>query len=119
MANNSNPLNPGGGEAGTQLLPAKSSDAQSKKAPLYHVILHDDNQHTYDYVIVMLMRLFGKDQASAFEHAQEVDATGVTIVETTTLERAELKRDQIRAFGRDPLIPTSSGSMSATIEPAE
>ena len=116
MASNANPSNPGGG---TQLLPAKSSDAQTKLAPLYHVILHDDDQHTFDYVIVMLMRLFGKDQACAFKHAQEVHTTGVTIVETTNLERAELKRDQIRAFGRDPLIRTSSGSMCATIEPAE
>ena len=116
MAKNVNPSNPDGG---TQLLPAKSSDVQTKLAPQYHVILHDDDQHSYDYVIVMLMRLFGKDQASAYEHAREVDTTGVTIVETTNLERAELKRDQIRAFGRDPLIPTSSGSMCATIEPAE
>jgi ATP-dependent Clp protease adaptor protein ClpS len=118
MAESSNPSNPGGG-TGTQLLPAKSSNAQTKMAPLYHIILHDDQQHTYDYVIVMLMQLFGKDQASAFQHAREVDQAGASVVETTTLERAELKRDQIRAFGRDPLIKTSSGSMCATIEPAD
>jgi ATP-dependent Clp protease adaptor protein ClpS len=43
----------------------------------------------------------------------------VSIVETTTLERAELKRDQIRAFGPDKYSNNSKGSMSATIEPAE
>ena len=39
------------------------------------------------------------------------------IVLTTTKEHAELKRDQIHAFGADRLIARSKGSMSASIEP--
>ena len=35
-----------------------------------------------------------------------------------TFERAELKRDQISAFGRDWRIARCEGSMSAIIEPA-
>jgi ATP-dependent Clp protease adaptor protein ClpS len=50
--------------------------------------------------------------------AWEVHTQGRVIVLTTTLELAELKRDQIHAFGPDPLIPRCKGSMSATIEPA-
>jgi ATP-dependent Clp protease adaptor protein ClpS len=96
-----------------------STERETRLAPLYHVILHDDDKHTYDYVILMLMRLFGKTAEQAFRHALEVDTTGVTIVDTTTLERAELKRDQIRAYGKDPLIPDSPGGMYATIEPAD
>ena len=114
----SNPTDPTRGKPGTQVLPAPA-DPITRKAPLYHVILHDDDMHTYHYVIAMLMQLFGKNHELAYKHACEVDSTGVTIVDTTTLERAELKRDQIRAYGRDPLIPNSNGSMSATIEPAE
>jgi ATP-dependent Clp protease adaptor protein ClpS len=49
--------------------------------------------------------------------AVEVDTTGRVIVATTNLEQAELKRDQIQAFGPDPLIPRCQGSMSATVEP--
>ena len=106
---------------GTHILPRPDTDKKerSRKAPLYHVILHDDDKHTYQYVIAMLMQLFGKTAEQAYQHAREVDTSGVTIVDTTTLERAELKRDQIRAFGADPLIQNSPGSMSATIEPAE
>ena len=33
------------------------------------------------------------------------------------LEHAELKRDQIHAFGKDPFIKNCQGSMSASIEP--
>ena len=93
-------------------------ETDTRLAPLWHVILHDDDEHTYDYVIVMLRQLFGKALEAAITHAIEVDTTGVTIVDTTTLERAELKRDQIRAFGPHPRLGRSRGSMAATIEKA-
>lgn len=88
-----------------------------KKQPLYHVILLDDDDHTYEYVIGMLGRLFGYQQEKAYELASQVDNAGQVVVDTTTLERAELKRDQIHAFGRDWRIPRCQGSMSATLEP--
>ena len=103
----------------TKPLQEEGVDTTTKMAPLYHVILHDDDSHTYAYVIHMLMQLFGMSEEKAYGHACEVDTAGVTIVETTTLERAELKRDQIRAFGKDRLLPNSTGSMSATIEKAD
>ncbi|MCG8606234.1 ATP-dependent Clp protease adaptor ClpS [bacterium] len=87
--------------------------------PKYHVILWDDNDHTYDYVIEMLMKLFGHSEAKAFQMACEVDAAGRVVVDTTSKERAELKRDQIHAYGADWRIPHCKGSMSATIESAE
>jgi ATP-dependent Clp protease adaptor protein ClpS len=54
-----------------------------------------------------------------FKMAKEVDEKGRVIVDTTSLERAELKQEQIHAFGPDPLIERCKGSMSAVIEPAE
>jgi ATP-dependent Clp protease adaptor protein ClpS len=97
----------------------EQGDVATLLAPMYHVILHDDPNHTYEYVIEMLMDLFGKSPERAFEHAREVDKTGVTIVDTTSLERAELKRDQIKAWGPDYRIKESKSGMYATIEPAE
>jgi ATP-dependent Clp protease adaptor protein ClpS len=87
--------------------------------PQYHVVLLDDNDHTYDYVIEMLMDIFRHSAQTAFEMACEVDASGRVVVDTTTKERAELKRDQIHAYGPDWRIPHCVGSMSAIIEPAE
>ncbi len=89
-----------------------------KKQPPYNVILLNDDDHSYDYVIGMLRQLFGYPPEKGFQMAQMVDTTGRVIVATTTMERAELKRDQIHAFGPDPLIPRCKGSMSAVIEPA-
>lgn len=87
--------------------------------PQYHVILLDDNDHTYDYVIEMLTGIFGHSNEKAFELACKVDAHGWVVVDTTHLDRAELKKDQIHGFGFDWRIPHCKGSMSAIIEPAE
>jgi ATP-dependent Clp protease adaptor protein ClpS len=90
-----------------------------KKQPPYNVILLNDDDHTYQYVIAMLQQLFGYPPEKGFLMAQEVDLTGRVIVLTTTKEHAELKRDQIHAFGADPWSSKDcKGSMSAIIEPA-
>jgi ATP-dependent Clp protease adaptor protein ClpS len=104
----------------TAILPRPKEERKEKvkRQPPYHVILLNDDDHTYEYVIIMLGQLFGHGLEKAFMMAKEVDSTGRVIVDTTTLERAELKRDQIHAFGPDPRLPRCKGSMSATIEPA-
>jgi len=87
-------------------------------APLYNVVLLDDDDHTYEYVIEMLTRLFMKTEAEAYQHAVEVDSTGRTIIITCELPEAEFARDQIHGYGPDWRMPRSKGSMSAIIEPA-
>jgi ATP-dependent Clp protease adaptor protein ClpS len=88
-----------------------------KRQPRYHVILWDDNAHSYEYVILMMQQLFGHTLEKGFQIAKEVDASGKAICLTTTKEHAELKREQIHAFGKDSLIARCKGSMSASIEP--
>jgi ATP-dependent Clp protease adaptor protein ClpS len=95
------------------------SEQQTRRQPPYHVILLNDDDHTYEYVITMLKDLFGYPQEKGYQLAKEVDTQGRAIICTTTLERAELKRDQIHAYGPDPRIPRCKGSMQAIIEPAE
>jgi ATP-dependent Clp protease adaptor protein ClpS len=96
----------------------EQEEQKTKKQPPYNVVLLNDDDHSYDYVIAMLQQLFGYPKEKGFLMAKEVDTTGRVIVLTTTKEHAELKRDQIHAFGPDPLIARCQGSMSATIEPA-
>lgn len=90
-----------------------------KKQPPYHVILLNDDDHSYGYVIHMLQELFGHPPEKGFMLAKEVDTQGRVIVDTTSRERAELKRDQIHAYGPDREIRRCKGSMSAVIEAAE
>lgn len=87
--------------------------------PQYHVVLLDDDDHTYDYVIEMLMDVFGHSVEKAFLMACKVDRDKRVIVDTTHLDRAELKRDQIHDYGADWRMPGCKGAMSAVIEPAD
>src|SRR5215207_6354434 len=97
--------------------PVEKEEHKTEGLPPYNVVLLDDDDHSYEYVILMLKRVFGHSIEKGYEMAQEVDATGRVIVATTNLEQAELKRDQIQTFGPDPLIPRCKGTMSATVEP--
>ena len=88
------------------------------KSPLYRVVLLDDDDHTYDYVIEMLQKIFCLSSEQALRHAQEVDAAGRTPIMTCELAEAEFARDQIQGYGPDRRLPRSKGSMSAVVEPA-
>jgi ATP-dependent Clp protease adaptor protein ClpS len=81
-------------------------------------VLLDDDHHTYEYVIEMLGALFGIDPVKAFKLAEEVETEGRVILLTTHKEKAELKRDQVTAYGADARMTSSQGSMSALVEPA-
>ena len=94
-------------------------EQRTKRQPPYHVVLLNDDDHSYEYVIDMLKVLFGHPVEKGYQLAKQVDTQGRAVVCTTSLERAELKRDQIHAYGPDPRIPRCKGSMSAELEAAE
>jgi ATP-dependent Clp protease adaptor protein ClpS len=102
----------------TTAAPESGAASQDQLTPLFHVVLLDDDEHTYDYVIEMLMKIFCHSPEAAFRHAVEVDTDGRTVVLTCEREQAEFGRDQIHAYGADPRMPISKGSMSAVVEPA-
>ena len=93
------------------------NEKKPRRQPPYNVVLWNDDDHSYEYVIIMLMQLFAFPPEKGFQLAKEVDSQGKVVLLTTTLEHAELKRDQIHAYRKDPLIIGCKGSMSASIEP--
>ena len=104
-----------------EVEPARKAAPKSerKELPPYHVVLLDDNEHTYAYVIDMLQSLFAHGKEKAFELEKQVDGSGRAIVCKTHKERAEMKRDQILGYGCDLAVASCQGSMRALIEPAE
>jgi ATP-dependent Clp protease adaptor protein ClpS len=84
----------------------------------WNVILLDDDHHTYEYVVEMVRAVFGMTPERAYLHACEVDSMQRTILISTSREHAELKQEQVHAYGPDPRIPRCAGSMTAIIEPA-
>ena len=82
----------------------------------WNVVLLDDDHHTYDYVVEMLMTIFGYDVHKAYKMTVEVDTKKRVIVWSGHLERAEAFKEEIHEFGPDWRMDSSKGSMSATLE---
>ena len=91
---------------------------QQQHTPLFNVVLLDDDDHTYEYVVEMLAKLFAYPETTAWNMATEVDTNGRSVVVTCEREIAEFGRDQIHAFGADWRMPWSKGPMSAVVEPS-
>ena len=91
---------------------------KDKLGKLYHVIILNDDEHTFEYVIEMLQAVFNLPYAAAVARTVEADSTGSSIVLTTSLEEAELKRDMVHAYGPDWRMPSSRGSVAALVEAA-
>jgi ATP-dependent Clp protease adaptor protein ClpS len=102
-----------------ETLPVVGVSGETRLQPPCHVVLLDDPDHIYEYVIEMLWAIFGHGRPRAFAMAREVDTRGRVIVFTGSLEQAEFKRDRIHAYGADPRIPRCAGPMSAAVEAAE
>ena len=95
----------------------EDAEGSPRFEPLYNVVLIDDDEHTYHYVITMLCTLFGMGFEMAYMMARAVDSEGRVVVHTAERDRAQIERDQIRSYGPDPLIEHSTGSMHAVIQP--
>ncbi len=75
--------------------------AKPKKQPPYAVVLFNDEEHTFQYVVETLGKVFGYPAEKCFALTEQVHHQGRGIVWSGTLELAELKRDQLRTAGPD------------------
>lgn len=99
--------------------PQTKNDTRTDQPVPWNVVLINDEEHTYEYVIRMVQELFRHDLERAFKIAQTVDTEGRAVCLTTHKEHAELKQDQVHSFGPDKLMAISKGPMTCIIEPAE
>ncbi|MGP1347598.1 MAG: ATP-dependent Clp protease adaptor ClpS [Phycisphaerales bacterium] len=104
-------------ETKTRPQPTKSPQREAPKQ--WHVVLLDSDQHTYEYVIEMMMKVFRHPVEKAFEIARAVDKQGRAICATTHRELAELRVEQVRGFGIDPRIAQCKTAMRCYLEPSE
>lgn len=105
----------------TMTAPRSKTEVSTKtrKLPPYNVIILNDEEHTFDYVIDLLVKVFSHSASRAEELTWRIHNSGRAIVFTTHKERAELKRDQVLAWGPDPRMSVSKGPLQCYIEPAE
>jgi ATP-dependent Clp protease adaptor protein ClpS len=92
-------------ETPTVQRPKVQPQNKPKRQPPYSVVVLNDDDHTFEYVIEGLMRFCGHGFEKAFVLASVVHRTGRAAVWSGTLEVAELKRDQLRGMGPDFYAP--------------
>ncbi|MEN0021182.1 MAG: ATP-dependent Clp protease adaptor ClpS [Planctomycetota bacterium] len=105
--------------AAVKVRPERATRPSTDRPVPWNVVLLDDDDHSYEYVIAMMQKVFGHPIEKGFQIAERVDADGRAVCLTTHKEHAELKCEQVLGFGADPFIKNSAGSMSCVIEPAE
>ena len=102
----------------TVIDPEVTEETRTRRIPPYNVVVLNDEDHTFEYVIEMLIKLFAHTIPRAKDLTWEIHSQGRAIVYTTHKEKAELKREQVLAYGADPRLGRSNGPLRCYIEPA-
>lgn len=79
----------------------EASRQKPKTQPPYAVIVFNDEEHTFLYVIETFQKVFGYPVEKCSALALQIHLEGKGIVWSGSQEVAELKRDQIRSAGPD------------------
>ncbi|MCR4415470.1 MAG: ATP-dependent Clp protease adaptor ClpS [Thermoguttaceae bacterium] len=77
------------------------SEQEPKRLPPYAVVVFNDDEHTFAYVVETFMKVFGYTAQKSWLLALAIHHAGKGIVWSGPKEVAELKRDQIRSAGPD------------------
>jgi ATP-dependent Clp protease adaptor protein ClpS len=81
--------------------PKLDPQSRPKRQPPYSVILGNDNEHSFPYVIETLQRVFGYGWFKALRLTVSAHRHGRAAVWAGPLETCEFKRDRMRSMGPD------------------
>ncbi len=75
--------------------------AKPKVQPPYAVVVFNDDQHSFQYVVEAFMKVFGYPLEKSYALTLHIHGEGRGIVWSGVREVAELKCDQLRSVGPD------------------
>ncbi len=87
--------------AATPLAPTKPKSKprdEVRLLPPYHVILLNDDDHSFDFVINVLRKVFGFELERAVQFTIEAHTKGRAVVWTGPKEVAEFKVEQVQTL---------------------
>src|SRR5689334_18024661 len=82
------------------------------KPRLWKILLHNDNYTTMEFVVLVLMSVFRKNQVQAIRIMLDVHQKGIGVVGTYTHEVAETKVARVTEMAREAEFP-----LLCTMEP--
>lgn len=99
--------------------PKAKDESQTRQIPPYHVILENDDHHSFEFVMDVLQKAMGFNEQRAFLLTHEAHSKGRAVVWTGTKEVAELKVEKITSFHEIRADGRKLGPLGVSIEPAE
>jgi ATP-dependent Clp protease adaptor protein ClpS len=90
-----------------EVAPPKEESSQApqrnkpKLLPPYAVVVLNDDEHSFDYVMLTFQKVFGYTLEKCFQLTVQIHEQGRGIVWSGPKKVAELKRDLIRSAGPD------------------
>lgn len=107
-----------GFDLGGSTVIEESTDTSQKICPRWKVILWNDDHHSFDFVINMIMKIFKKEIEESVLHTLEIHDTGCSVVTTCSNERAQLYLEQVSTC-HEYKNGEDLGPLSCTMEPDE
>lgn len=99
------------------LTPKTREEQETKILPPYHVILHNDDHHSMEFVIEVLQKVFGYKLEESFTLMMTAHTQGKAVVWTGAKEVAELKAEQMTSF-HEQRGDRDLGPLGVSLEPA-
>jgi ATP-dependent Clp protease adaptor protein ClpS len=91
---------------------------RTRRIPPYHVILENDDDHSFEFVVEALRKALCCPEQRAIEFTTEAHTKGRAIVWTGSKEVAELKAEQIQTFHEIRRDGRKLGPLTVILEPA-
>ena len=99
--------------------PKSDARTRTRRVPPYNVILENDDDHSMEFVVEVLIKALGCNLERAFQLMHQAHTSGRVVVWTGPKEVAELKVEQIQTFHENsPVDNRPLGPLGCTIEPA-
>ena len=98
--------------------PKQKDETRTRQIPPYHVILENDDDHSFEFVIQVLCKAMAFNEVRAFQLTNEAHTKGRAVIWTGAKEVAELKVEQIQTFHETHRDGRKLGPLGVTIEPA-
>jgi ATP-dependent Clp protease adaptor protein ClpS len=97
----------------------EEESTKTRRVPPFHVILYNDDNHSFEFVVGVLQKALGFNEQRSFLLTYQAHNEGRAVVWTGPKEVAELKVEQIQTFHevreRDG---ANLGPLGVSIEPA-
>jgi ATP-dependent Clp protease adaptor protein ClpS len=98
--------------------PKEQEETKTRFLPPYHVILDNDDHHSFEFVMGVLQKALGYNEQKCYELTLLAHHSGRAIVWTGSKEVAELKMEQLLSFHEIKANGQKLGPLGVCIEPA-